>query len=153
MASEMAYYWKQQGKSLLDALDGLYEKHGYYREGMSSLTLEGMSGTEKIALIMNTIRENPFKEIAGYRVEQVEDYLVSERYITSTGETETIELPQENVLKFSLQNNNWVCLRPSGTEPKIKCYFGTCGASLSESEETLGVFKERINQVINEIIS
>ncbi|MBC5635576.1 phospho-sugar mutase [Ornithinibacillus sp. BX22] len=153
MASEMAYYWKQQGKSLLDALDGLYEKHGYYREGMSSLTLEGMAGTEKIALIMNTIRENSFKEIAGYRVEQVEDYLVSERYITSTGEIETIELPQENVLKFILQNNNWVCLRPSGTEPKIKCYFGTCGASLSESEETLGVFKERINQVINEIIS
>ncbi|MEN2465392.1 phospho-sugar mutase [Ornithinibacillus sp. JPR2-1] len=153
MASEMAYYWKQQGKSLLDALDGLYEKHGYYREGMSSLTLEGMAGTEKIALIMNTIRENPFKEIAGYRVEQVEDYLVSERYITSTGETETIELPQENVLKFSLQNNNWVCLRPSGTEPKIKCYFGTCGASLSESEETLEVLKERMNQVINEIIS
>lgn len=153
MASEMAYYWKQQGKSLLDALDGLYKKHGYYREGMSSLTLEGVAGTEKIALIMNTIRENPFKEIAGYRVEQVEDYLVSERHITSTGETETIELPQENVLKFILQNNNWVCLRPSGTEPKIKCYFGTCGASLSESEETLEVFKERMNQVINEIIS
>lgn len=153
MASEMAYYWKKQGKTLLNALEDLYKKHGYYREGMSSLTLKGIEGTEKIALIMDTIRKNPFKEIAGYKVELFEDYLVSERLITSSGKKETIELPEENVLKFVLQDNSWVCLRPSGTEPKIKCYFGTCGHSLAESEETLAVLKEKMNEVMNEIIS
>jgi phosphoglucomutase len=153
MASEMAYYWKKQGKTLLDALDELYQRHGYYREGMSSLTLKGMEGSEKIALIMNTIRENPFGEIAGYKVELVEDYETSVRQNRITGDTETIELPQENVLKFVLEDNNWVCLRPSGTEPKIKCYYGTCGTSLSESEETLAMLKEKMNHVMNEIIA
>ncbi|WP_042143987.1 phospho-sugar mutase [Paucisalibacillus sp. EB02] len=153
MASEMAYYWKKQGKTLLDALDGLYQKHGYYREGMSSLTLKGMEGSEKIAIIMNTIRENPFEEIAGHKVELVEDYLTSERMNKSTGETEKIQLPEENVLKFVLQDNNWVCLRPSGTEPKIKCYYGTRGTSLSESEDTLTALKEKMNQVMNDIIA
>jgi phosphoglucomutase len=153
MASEMAYYWRKQGKTLLDALDELYQRHGYYREGMSSLTLKGMEGSEKIALIMNTIRENPFGEIAGYKVELVEDYETSVRQNRITGDTETIELPQENVLKFVLEDNNWVCLRPSGTEPKIKCYYGTCGTSLSESEETLAMLKEKMNHVMNEIIA
>lgn len=153
MASEMAYYWKKQGKTLLDALELLYQKHGYYREGMSSLTLKGMEGSEKIALIMNTIRENPFEEIAGYKVELVEDYVTSERKIVATGETEKIELPEENVLKFVLEDNNWVCLRPSGTEPKIKCYYGTCGTSLSESEATLAALKEKMNSVMNDIIA
>ncbi|WP_026907782.1 phospho-sugar mutase [Paucisalibacillus globulus] len=153
MASEMAYYWKKQGKTLLDALDVLYQRHGYYREGMSSLTLKGMEGSEKIALIMNTIRENPFGEIAGYKVELVEDYETSVRQNRMTGKTEIIELPQENVLKFVLEDNNWVCLRPSGTEPKIKCYYGTCGTSLSESEETLAMLKEKMNHVMNEIIA
>lgn len=153
MASELAYYWKKQGKTLLDALELLYQKHGYYREGMSSLTLKGMEGSEKIALIMNTIRENPFEEIAGYKVELVEDYVTSERKIVATGETEKIELPEENVLKFVLEDNNWVCLRPSGTEPKIKCYYGTCGTSLSESEATLAALKEKMNSVMNDIIA
>ncbi|WP_047983843.1 phospho-sugar mutase [Ornithinibacillus californiensis] len=153
MATEMAYYWNKQGKTLLDALEDLYEKHGYYREGMSSLTLKGKEGTEKIALIMNTIRNNPFKEIAGFSVEQVEDYVTSKRHNLVSGETETIELPQENVLKFVLEANSWVCLRPSGTEPKIKCYFGTCGTTLAESEKTLAALKEKMNQVMNEIIA
>jgi phosphoglucomutase len=153
MATEMAYYWNKQGKTLLDALEELYEKHGYYREGMSSLTLKGKEGTEKIALIMDTIRNNPFKEIADFSVEQVEDYLTSERLNLVSGETEPIELPQENVLKFVLEANSWVCLRPSGTEPKIKCYFGTCGTTLAESEKTLTALKEKMNQVMNEIIA
>src|SRR5690606_30329529 len=106
MASEMAYFWKRKGKTLLDALEVLYDRHGYYREGMSSLTLKGKEGSEKIALIMDTIRKNPFEEIAGYNVEAVEDYLISERHLLSTNEIETIELPKENVLKFVLQNNS-----------------------------------------------
>ncbi|SHG39110.1 phospho-sugar mutase [Ornithinibacillus halophilus] len=152
MACEMAYYWKQQGKTLLEALDGLYEKHGYYLEGLSSLTLKGKEGTEKIAKIMETIRETPFKEVAGFKVEQFEDYLVSERMNLEDGTKETIPLPKENVLKFVLENNKWVCLRPSGTEPKIKCYYGVCGETKAESEQDLEVLKEKMNQVINEII-
>ena len=120
---------------------------------MSSLTLKGKEGSEKIALIMDTIRKNPFKEVAGFKVEAVEDYLISERTIPSTDTKETIELPEENVLKFILENNNWVCLRPSGTEPKIKCYYGTCGTSLEESEGVLASLKEKMTQVMNEIIA
>lgn len=152
MASEMAYYWKKQGKTLLDALHDLYEKHGFYREGMSSLTLKGKEGSEQIALIMDTIRQQPPTEIAGYKVEMVEDYSVSKRVVTETNTVEKIELPEENVLKFILENNNWVCLRPSGTEPKIKCYFGTCGESLSDSEQVLDALKGYMNNVMNEII-
>ncbi|WP_047980936.1 phospho-sugar mutase [Ornithinibacillus contaminans] len=152
MASEMAYYWKKQGKTLLDALHDLYEKHGFYREGMSSLTLKGKEGSEKIAQIMDTIRQKPFAEIAGYKVDMIEDYSISKRVIAATNTVETIELPEENVLKFILEHNNWVCLRPSGTEPKIKCYFGTCGTSLADSEQVLDALKGYMNNVMNEII-
>ncbi|MEN2767228.1 phospho-sugar mutase [Ornithinibacillus xuwenensis] len=152
MASEMADYWKKQGMTLLDALESLYKKHGYYRETMSSLTLKGKAGAEKISQIMHTIRDNPLTDIAGLKVEMLEDYLVGKRYINASSTIEKIDLPAENVLKFTLANDSWVCLRPSGTEPKIKCYFGTCGVNESESEATLNQLKDYMNNVMHQII-
>jgi len=153
MATEMAYYWKKQDKTLLDALEDLYEKHGYYLEGMSSLTLKGKEGSEQIKKIMEEIRKSPLKEIAGIKVEVSEDYLASERTLQATGKKEIIELPKENMLKFILEKGAWVCLRPSGTEPKIKCYYGVSGNSKEESRDQIQSLKETMENVMNQIIS
>ncbi|MFB4169857.1 phospho-sugar mutase [Virgibacillus sp. JSM 102003] len=152
LASEMAYFWKKQGKTLHDALNELYERHGYYLEGMSSLTLKGKEGSEKIAAIMKTFRKEPLTEIAGIQVEQIEDYDSGERTILgSERSTEQIDLPQENVVKYKLEKDSWVCLRPSGTEPKIKCYFGVCGSSEQESSDRLEAMKAYMDKMINQI--
>lgn len=152
MATEMAYYWKEQGKTLFDALDVLFEKHGYFLEGMSSLTLKGKEGSEQIAKIMDEIRSNPLQEIAGIKVEQVENYLSSERTLMKEARKETIDLPQENMMKFILEQHAWVCLRPSGTEPKIKCYYGVSGKSKADSEARLASLKETMDRIISGIL-
>ncbi|AXI10688.1 phosphoglucomutase [Oceanobacillus zhaokaii] len=153
MTTEMANYWKQQGKTLLDALDDLYVKHGYYLEGLSSLTLKGKEGGQQITKIMETIREQPLKEIAGLKVEKVENYLTGERASMKDNKVEQINLPRENMMKFKLEQNAWVCLRPSGTEPKIKCYFGVCGNSREASKQKLAALQEKMEGIIAGIIS
>jgi phosphoglucomutase len=154
MACEMAYYWKQNGKTLLDVLNNIYEKHGFYLEGITQLTLEGIEGSAKITKVMEHVRTNPFQELAGLRVEKLEDYLSSERISVDGSEaTESINLPKENVLKFILENDSWVCLRPSGTEPKIKSYYGACGKNYEESQQRLESIQKALEQIVNEIIS
>jgi len=153
MACEMAFYWQQRGKTLLDALELLYEKHGYYLEGMSSITLTGKEGSEKISAMMKVNRTNKLTEIVGLKVEKVEDYLCSERTVLATGETEKINLPKENVLKLILENDSWVCLRPSGTEPKIKCYYGVRESSMEKSAEKLAVLKKEMEGYMQQILN
>src|SRR5699024_634059 len=152
MACEMAFYWQQRGKTLLEALELLYEKYGYYREDMSSMTLAGKEGSEKIEAMMEANRMNKLTEIGGIKVIKVEDYLLNERTVLGTGETEEINLPKENVLKFILENDSWVCLRPSGTEPKIKCYYGVQEDSLEKSTEKLAVLKEEMEEYMQQIL-
>ncbi|MFD2209884.1 phospho-sugar mutase [Virgibacillus halophilus] len=153
LSAEMAYFWRSQGKSLLEALDLLYQKHGYFMEGQSSMTLKGRKGSEQIAILMETMRKNSLPEIAGLKVLRVEDYLESVSMDKTDGKSEKILLPKENVLKFMLENNSWVCLRPSGTEPKIKCYFGVCETSLHASEEKLSALQKTMVQTMEEIVS
>ncbi|MFC4023490.1 phospho-sugar mutase [Oceanobacillus longus] len=153
MATEMAYFWKQQGKTLFDALDVLYEKHGYYLEGMSSLTLKGKEGSDRIASTMNKILTNPLTEIAGINVEKIENYLSSERIIVADNTRETIDLPKENMMKFILEQDGWVCLRPSGTEPKLKCYYGVRGNSHQDSKQILQSLKETMDQMLDEMVN
>ncbi|MCM3741682.1 phospho-sugar mutase [Oceanobacillus luteolus] len=152
LAAEMAYYWKSQGKSVLDALETLFEKHGYFLEGLTSLKLEGKEGSEQIAYIMEEIRERPMKEIAGMKVVTVENYVTSERTDVATGDVEIINLPKENMMKFILEDQAWVCFRPSGTEPKIKYYYGVCGNSNEDSAEKLQSIKEALDAVIAGIL-
>jgi phosphoglucomutase len=149
LSAEMAYYWKNQGKTVLEALESLYEKHGFYLEGLTSLKLEGKEGSEKIARIMEEIRSNPMKEIAGLMVETIENYITSERQDVQTGEIEEITLPKENMMKFLLQEDTWVTFRPSGTEPKIKYYYGVRGNSKEDSMEKL----ESVEQALEEIVA
>ena len=152
MASEMAYYWQQQGKTLIDALETLYAKHGYYLEGMSQLTLEGIEGANQIQAIMSHVREQPMLEIGGLQVLYVEDYLTRDRTHMKLQTKESIQLPQENVIKFILEDNNWVCLRPSGTEPKIKCYYGACSATSETSERILKALQETMESVMEQVV-
>lgn len=151
MASEMAYYWQQQGKTLWESLNILYEQYGYYQEGMVAMTLKGKEGSEKITAMMQANRDHKLTEIAGLNVEQVEDYLTSERTLLATGNVDKINLPKENVLKYILGNGSWVCLRPSGTEPKIKCYYGVREESKEKSDTVFSELKEAMEKLLHSI--
>ncbi|WP_242223951.1 phospho-sugar mutase [Bacillus cereus group sp. BfR-BA-01380] len=143
-ACEVAAYYKAQGKTLYDGLLEVFEKYGYFREGLVSLTLKGKDGAEQIQNMMTSFRENRPTEVAGLEVTIAEDYKASVRTKVKENVTEEIELPKSNVLKYYLADGSWFCLRPSGTEPKIKFYFGVQGDSLQRSEEKLEAIKEDI---------
>ncbi|MET3199470.1 phosphoglucomutase [Bacillus cereus] len=143
-ACEVAAYYKSQGKTLYDGLLEVFEKYGFFREDLVSLTLKGKDGAEKIQEMMATFRENPPKEVAGLTVVAVEDYKASVVTSLQDGHKEEIHLPKSNVLKYQLENGSWFCLRPSGTEPKIKFYFGVKDSSLQNSEQKLLTIKEDI---------
>ncbi|ACJ82115.1 phospho-sugar mutase [Bacillus paranthracis] len=143
-ACEVAAYYKSQGKTLYDGLLEVFEKYGFFREDLVSLTLKGKDGAEKIQEMMATFRENPPKEVAGLTVVSVEDYKASIVTSLQDGHKEEIHLPKSNVLKYQLEDGSWFCLRPSGTEPKIKFYFGVKDSSLQNSEQKLLTIKEDI---------
>ncbi|HEF1906343.1 TPA: phospho-sugar mutase [Bacillus cereus] len=143
-ACEVAAYYKSQGKTLYDGLLEVFEKYGFFREDLVSLTLKGKDGAEQIQEMMATFRENPPKEVAGLTVVAVEDYKASIVTSLQDGHKEEIHLPKSNVLKYQLEDGSWFCLRPSGTEPKIKFYFGVKDSSLQNSEQKLLTIKEDI---------
>ena len=143
-ACEVAAYYKSQGKTLYDGLLEVFEKYGFFREDLVSLTLKGKDGAEKIQEMMAKFRENPPKEVAGLTVVAVEDYKASVVTSLQDGHKEEIHLPKSNVLKYQLEDGSWFCLRPSGTEPKIKFYFGVQDNSLQNSEQKLLTIKEDI---------
>ncbi|GIN70623.1 phosphomannomutase [Bacillus sp. J14TS2] len=131
--AEIAAYYKLQGKSLYDGLLEIFGKYGFYQESLQSLTLKGKDGAEQIAGIVDSFRQEPPQSIGGVRVAVLEDYAISEAVNVQTGEKTQIELPKSNVLKFKLGDGSWFCLRPSGTEPKIKFYFAVKGETMKES--------------------
>ncbi|MDA1774407.1 phospho-sugar mutase [Bacillus cereus] len=143
-ACEVAAYYKSQGKTLYDGLLEVFEKYGFFREDLVSLTLKGKDGAEQIQEMMATFRKNPPKEVAGLTVVAVEDYKASIVTSLQDGHKEEIHLPKSNVLKYQLEDGSWFCLRPSGTEPKIKFYFGVQDSSLQNSEQKLLTIKEDI---------
>ncbi|AWI11247.1 phosphoglucomutase [Caldibacillus thermoamylovorans] len=150
-AAEVAAFYKAQGKSLYDALMEIFEKYGYYKEALSSLTLKGKDGAEQIANILEEFRSNPPKEIAGIRVTAVEDYKASIRKQLSNGKLNPISLPKSNVLKYFLEDGSWFCVRPSGTEPKCKFYFAVKGSSLNESEQLVNNLQQAVMEKIHHI--
>lgn len=149
MTAEMAYYWKKQGKTLLDVLEDLYQKHGYYLEGTSAFTLESQNDMQKI---MNQWRENPPMEFAGLNVKQMEDYEKRERRFVEDTIVEDTLLPPKNMMKFHLENNAWVCIMPSITEHKIKCYYGVCGKSMEDSKEQLLLLESTLNKRMEDVL-
>lgn len=153
LAVEVAAYYKKQGKTLYQALLDLFASYGYYREGLKSLTLKGKEGAEQIQELLSTFRENPPKIMGGKRIVQIEDYQTSVRTKVDDGVTETIELPKSNVLKYFLEDGSWFCLRPSGTEPKVKFYFGVKGTSLEDSEKQLHNISTDLMSKIDQLIA
>lgn len=138
---EAAAYYKSKDKTLWDAMVDMYEKYGYYREGLATLTFKGIDGAEKIRQMMKEQRENPPKEMGGYKVLAVRDYKADTRKDMVSKEVTATGLPASNVLYYELSDDAWCCVRPSGTEPKIKYYFGVKGDSLKDSEERLDRLK------------
>lgn len=144
MLCEVASYYKMQNKTLWDAMIDMYEKYGYYKEGLATVTLKGIDGAEQIQNMMKAFRENPPKELAGYKVMAVRDYKADTRLDLTSGQVESTGLPTSNVLYYELSENAWCCVRPSGTEPKIKFYFGVKGTSLEDAKEKLEALKRAI---------
>jgi phosphoglucomutase len=121
---EAAAYYKKQGLTLVDALDVLYKKYGYFTETVESITLKGLEGLADMKRIMETLRTNPPKELAGANVIEARDYLNKVVLYPAEGRKTATSLPVSDVLYYLLSDGSWVCVRPSGTEPKIKIYFG-----------------------------
>lgn len=151
LAAEMTTFYKANGMTLYDGLQKLYEKYGYFYEDLASFTFKGKEGAEKIQRIMNVFRDEILQGNLPDSVEYVEDYKRSTRTFMDDREDEKIELPDSNVLKMFLKDGSWYCLRPSGTEPKIKCYIGVNGASSEEAQNKLENVKTEVLQKIEAI--
>ena len=145
---EAACYYKEQGKTLWDAMLDMYEKYGYYKERQFSITLKGADGAEQIKKMMENMRNNPPKEIAGEKVLSIGDYQAQTIYNNESKKTESTNLPKSNVLYYDLSNDCWCCARPSGTEPKIKFYMGVKGNSLENAENKLNDLENAMKRII-----
>ncbi len=145
---EAACYYKSKGKTLWDAMIDIYEKYGYYKETQVSIVLEGAEGAEKIKEMMQQMRKEKVEKIGNYKVLKIRDYQLNEAIDINTQEKTETGLPKSNVLYYELENDNWCCIRPSGTEPKIKLYMGVKGISNKEAEENLEILKEAMVKLV-----
>ena len=149
---EAAAYYKTQGKTLWDAMIDMYEKYGYYKDDIQSITLKGIEGLEKIQSILETLRKNPPKEIGGYQVTSARDYKLDTIRNMATGEITETGLPKSNVLYYDLTDDAWLCVRPSGTEPKVKFYYGVKGTSLADADEKSKALGEKVLEMIHQML-
>ena len=139
---EMAYYYKKKGMTLVDAINALYEKYGYYRNDLCNFGFEGEDGMKKMESIMSTLRANAPAEIAGHKVIGWSDYKESVRY--DGEEKSEITLPKSNVLEYRMEDGSKLIVRPSGTEPKIKIYLSAKGASREDSVAIIDKMKAAV---------
>ncbi|WP_316275737.1 phospho-sugar mutase [Bacillus velezensis] len=152
LAVEVCAFYKKQGMSLYNALLSIFKEYGYYREGLKSLTLKGKQGAEQISAILTSFRNDPPKQMAGKQITQAEDYSTGKRTVFADHHEEDIDLPKSNVLKYFLEDGSWFCLRPSGTEPKVKFYFAVKGTSLQDSEQRLAALSEAVMKTVDDIV-
>ena len=145
---EAAAYYKSKGLTLWDQMINIYEKYGYYKEGQVSIVLEGADGAEKIKSMMTSMREKNIDKIGEYKVLEFRDY---DKNIIKNMQTEEVKetgLPKSNVLYYDLENNSWCCVRPSGTEPKIKLYMGIKADSMDKAERKLEELKQAMEELV-----
>lgn len=148
LIAEMALYYKEKGKNLYEALEDLFKEHGYYKEDLISITMEGKDGQEKIADIITQLRTNTPSEVAGIKIVTVEDYKQSIKKNLIQGTEEAIHLPTSNVMKFVLEDGKWFVVRPSGTEPKMKIYASAIGKDAADAEEQVAAFGKAVQALI-----
>lgn len=149
---EAAAYYKTKGMTLWDAMVAMYEKYGYYKDDIKAIGLSGIEGLEKIQTIMNTLRNETPAEIGGYKVLSARDYKEDTIKDMATGEVKPTGLPNSNVLYYDLSDNAWLCARPSGTEPKIKFYFGVVGTSLEDANQKSAALADSVTEMINKML-
>ncbi|SCP99576.1 phospho-sugar mutase [Anaerobium acetethylicum] len=149
---EAAAYYKTKGMSLWDAMVEMYEIYGYYKDDVKSITLKGIEGLGKIASILETLRKDTPKTIGGYEVLSARDYKLDVIKDMKTGETKPTGLPSSNVLYYDLNDDAWVCVRPSGTEPKVKFYYGIKGTSLEDANEKSAALGESVVKMIEAML-
>ena len=149
---EAAAYYKTQGKTLWDAMVDMYDKYGYYKDDIQSITLKGIEGLQKIQEILETLRKNPPTEVGVYKVLKARDYQADTIKDIATGEVTATGLPKSNVLYYDLTDDAWLCVRPSGTEPKVKFYYGIKGTSLADADEKSSKLGEEVLSMINTML-
>ena len=148
---EAAAYYKSLGKTLWDAMLDMYEKYGYMKDAIITITMKGLDGIAKIGEIMETLRNTDITEIAGYKVKNFRDYEKDTVKNMETGEVTSTGLPASNVLYYDLEDGAWLCARPSGTEPKIKFYFGLKGDSFDDAEAKSKEFEAKVKELIDSL--
>ena len=146
---EAAAYYKTQCKTLWDAMIEMYEQFGYYKDAIQSVTMKGIEGLQKIQEIMNSLRQNPPAEFAGHKVTAVRDYKADTITDVTTGAVKPTGLPNSNVLYYELTDDAWVCVRPSGTEPKVKFYYGVKGTSLADADEKSDIMGKAVLDMVD----
>ena len=145
---EAAAYYKTKNMTLWDAMIAMYERYGYCKDGVKAVTMKGIEGLAKIQEIMSDLRKNPPKEINGHKVLSFRDYQADTITDLATGEVKPTGLPKSNVLYFDMEDNVWMCVRPSGTEPKIKFYYGVVGTSLEDADKK----SEQMAKAVDDLI-
>jgi phosphoglucomutase len=149
---EAAAYYRAKGMNLWDAAISLYDRYGYYKDDIQSITLKGIEGLAKIQEILDTLRKNPPSEIAGYKVVKARDYKENTIQNMGTGEVTPTGLPVSNVLYYDLADDAWVCVRPSGTEPKVKFYYGVKGTSLQDADDKSKKMGKEVLEMIDKMM-
>lgn len=146
---EAAAYYKTKNMTLWDAMIAMYEKYGYYKDAVKSIGLKGIEGQKKIQSIMESLRNETPREVGGYEVVSARDYKLESIKNMKTGGITPTGLPQSNVLYYDLTDDAWLCVRPSGTEPKIKFYYGVKGTSLADADEKSAKLGEAVMALVN----
>lgn len=149
---EAAAYYKMKGMTLWDAMIAIYEKYGYYKDAVKSIGLKGIEGQAKIQAIMDTLRNNTPTEVGGYRTVSARDYKLDTIKDMENGEVKPTGLPESNVLYYDLTDDAWLCVRPSGTEPKIKFYYGIKGISLADADEKSAKLGEAVMAMVDSMM-
>ena len=150
MLCETAAYYREKGMDLYDALQEIYKEYGYYKEGITNISLKGLEGAAKIGRIMNYFRESNIC-LKDFEILAKDDVYKGMHYDYVTDKDSTIHLPQSNVIKYYLNDNMWFVVRPSGTEPKLKVYYGVKGATNSEADEKLALLGKEVLEIVNMI--
>ena len=150
MLCETAAYYREKGMDLVDALEEIYKEYGYYKEGISNFVMKGLDGAEKIKRVMNFFRTTDIA-LKGFTILAKDDVLLGNKYDFTSDKVEKINLPKSNVIKYYLTDNMWFVLRPSGTEPKLKVYYGVKGKTQADADEKLAKLSDEVLAIVNMI--
>ena len=150
MLCETAAYYREKGMDLVDALEEIYKEYGYYKEGIANFTMKGLDGAEKIKRVMNFFRTTDIA-LKGFTILAKDDIFLGNKYDLTNDKVEKINLPKSNVIKYYLTDNMWFVLRPSGTEPKLKVYYGVKGKTQKDADERLDKLSAEVLSIVNMI--